>query len=99
MYHKNIKYQIRKQLKKQFPNWQRLSKKAKKELARQILTEVVAEYDFKQEINASMEEMLAIETQLPATVSPLFRFWLRQIITTATFYLFWLIWLRQWALI
>ncbi len=66
MHHKNIKLLIRKQLKKQFPNWKRLTKKMKKELARKIQAETVAEYDFKQEISAPMQELLAIETQLPS---------------------------------
>jgi hypothetical protein len=34
MHHKNIKLAVRKQLKKQFPDWKRLSRKVKKELAR-----------------------------------------------------------------
>ncbi len=63
MHHKNIKLRVRKQLKRQFPDWRRLPKKTKKELARKVLTEVVDEYDFKQEIEAPMEELLAIETQ------------------------------------
>jgi hypothetical protein len=66
MHHKNIKLIVRKQLKKEFPNWKRLPKKTKKELAQKVLAEVVAEYDFKQEIKAPTEELLAIETQLPA---------------------------------
>ena len=64
-HHKDIKLIIRKQLKKQFPNWKGLPKKTKKELARKVLAEVTDEYDFKQEIEAPMEELLAIETQLP----------------------------------
>jgi hypothetical protein len=66
MHHKNIKRIVRKQLKMHLPNWKRLPKKTKKELARKVLAEVVAEYDFKQEIKAPTEELLAIETQLPA---------------------------------
>jgi hypothetical protein len=46
MHHKNIKLIVRKQLKNQFPNWKRLPKKNKKELARKVLAEVVSEYDF-----------------------------------------------------
>jgi hypothetical protein len=65
MHHKNIKLIIRKQLKKQFPNWKRLGKKQKKDMARNVLTEVVAEYDFKQVIDAPKEELLGIEEQLP----------------------------------
>jgi len=66
MHHKNIKLIVRKQLKKQFPNWKRLPKKTKKELARKVLVEVVGEYDFKPEVEAPIEELLAIETQFPA---------------------------------
>lgn len=65
MHHKNIKLIIRKQLKKQFPNWKRLGKKLKKGIARKVLAEVVAEYDFKQAIDAPKEELLGIEEQLP----------------------------------
>ena len=63
MHHKNIKLKVRKQLKKQFPNWKRLPKKTKKELAKTVLAEVVSEYDLKQEVNAPIEDLLAIETQ------------------------------------
>lgn len=66
MHHKNIKRIVRKQLKNEFPNWKRLTKKEKKKLAGKVLKEVVAEYDFKQDIEAPLEELLAIETQLPA---------------------------------
>lgn len=63
MHHKNIKLIVRKQLKKQFPNWKRLPKKVKKELARNVLADAVGEYDFKQEIASPLPELLAIETQ------------------------------------
>ena len=66
MHHKNIKLIVRKQLKKQFPNWKRLPKMRKRELAKKVLAEVVAEYDFKQEVGASIEELLAIDTQVSA---------------------------------
>lgn len=66
MHHKNIKLAVRKQLKKQFPDWKRLSRKVKKELARNVLVEVVNGYNFKQEIMAPLDELLAIETQFPA---------------------------------
>jgi hypothetical protein len=65
MHHKNIKLTIRKQLKKQFSNWKRLGKKQKKDIARKVLAEAVAEYDFKQVIDAPKEELLGIEEQLP----------------------------------
>jgi hypothetical protein len=66
MHHKDIKLIVRKQLKKQFPNWKRLLKKTKKELAKKNLSEVVSEYDLKQAVNAPVEELLAIETQSSA---------------------------------
>ena len=65
MHHKNIKLIIRKQLKKEYPNWKRLNKKTKKEIARKVLVEVSAEYDFNQDIQASREELLGIEQQIP----------------------------------
>jgi hypothetical protein len=57
---------ISRQLKKECPNWKRLSKKEKKGLAGKVLKEVVAEYDFKLDVDAPLEELLAIEDQLPA---------------------------------
>ena len=66
MHHKNIKLIVRKQLKNQFPNWKRLPKKEKQELARKVLAEVVTEYDFKQEVIAPIDQLLAIEGQHPA---------------------------------
>ena len=39
MHHKNIKLLVRKQLKKQYPNWNRLNRKIKKEIARKVLAE------------------------------------------------------------
>lgn len=65
MHHKNIKLIIRRQLKKQFSNWKRLGKKQKKDIASKVLAEVVAEYDFKQVVDAPKEELLGIEEQLP----------------------------------
>jgi hypothetical protein len=64
MHHKNIKLLIKKQLKKQYPNWSRLGKKTKKEIARKVLAEVTSEYDFKGDIIASTPELLGIEEQL-----------------------------------
>ena len=67
MHHKNIKLLVRKQLKKQYSNWSRLGKKIKKEIARKVLAEVTAEYDFKSDITASPSEVLGIEQQVAAT--------------------------------
>jgi hypothetical protein len=65
MHHKNIKLMIRKQLKKQFPNWNRLTRKEKKEIAEKVLAELVTEYDFKQSVAAPKEDLLGIEQQIP----------------------------------
>jgi hypothetical protein len=65
MHHKNIKLLVKKQLKKQFPTWKRLGKKQKKDIARKVVAEVVAEYDFKQVVDAPKVELLGIEKQLP----------------------------------
>ncbi|MGD9361390.1 MAG: transposase, partial [Desulfobacterales bacterium] len=65
MHHKAIKAQIRKQLKTRYPNWHRLTKNEKKAVAKKVLDEVVANYDFKQEITAPVEELLGIDTQMP----------------------------------
>ena len=65
MHHKNIRLIVRKQLKRQYPNWKRLNKKTKKEIARKVLAEVTDEYDFNQDIQASPEELLGIEQQIP----------------------------------
>jgi hypothetical protein len=65
MHHKAIKAQIRKQLKTQYPNWRRLTKKEKKAVAKKVLDEVVANYDFKQEVTTPVEQLLGIDTQQP----------------------------------
>ncbi len=68
MHHKSIKLSIRKQLKKQFPNWKRLARKQKRDIAKKILAETVAEYDFTQVVEAPKEDLLGIEAQLPAGI-------------------------------
>ncbi len=66
MHHKNIKLTIRKQLKKQYPNWNRLNRKTKKEIAQKVLAEIVSEYDFSRDVISPREELLGIEQQAPA---------------------------------
>lgn len=65
MQHKDIKLEIKRQLKSEFPSWKHLSGKEKKEIAGKVLKEVVSGYDFKKEITAPVEELLGIEDQLP----------------------------------
>lgn len=69
MHHKNIKYQIRKQLKDEYPHWHKLSGKEKKDIAQMVLAEAVKDYDFNQDIQtitASEAELLGIEEQTSA---------------------------------
>ncbi|MCP4749542.1 MAG: transposase [Proteobacteria bacterium] len=63
MHHKNIKLIVKKQLKKDHPHWQRMTKKEKKELAKQVTAAIVDDYDFKQEIDAPIEELIDIDSQ------------------------------------
>ena len=65
MNHKDIRQQINRQLKKQYPGWNRLPKKQKREIARNTLAEVVADYDFNKPVAASRAELLGIKQQLP----------------------------------
>ena len=65
MHHKNIKRIIRKQLKKQYPNWKQLSKKQKKAISKAVLNEAVGQYDFEQDIQVPLEELIGIEEQIP----------------------------------
>ncbi len=65
MHHKNIKIIVRKQLKKQHPNWNRLNRKTKKEIARKVLAETVSDYDFSGDVVTQPEELLGIEQQVP----------------------------------
>ena len=65
MHHKAIKADIKKQLKTRYPNWQCLTKKEKKAIAKKVLDEAVKNYDFKQEVTTPLEVLLGIESQLP----------------------------------
>ena len=63
MHHKNIKAIIRKQLKTNYRGWKNLTKRKKKQIAKQVLTEVVANYDFSKEIETAEAELLGIAQQ------------------------------------
>ena len=64
MHHKNIKLTVRKQLKKRYPNWNRLNRKAKKDISKKVLAEVVSEYDFNQDVASPVEDLLGLEEQV-----------------------------------
>jgi len=65
MRHKDIKTQIRKQLKTQYPNWQSLNGKTKKQIARKVMAEVVASYDFSEEVQTPVPELVGLSGQQP----------------------------------
>ena len=67
MHSKDIKATVRKQLKKQYPNWQRLTKKEKKVIAKAVLAEAVAQHDHQQPVQASFEELVGIENQIASS--------------------------------
>ena len=51
-------------LTKQYPNWKRLSRKQKKVISKAVLNEAVAQYDFEQDIQVPLEELIGIEEQI-----------------------------------
>ena len=63
MHHKNIKAIIRKQLKTNYRGWKNLTKRKKKQIAKQVLDEVVSNYDFSKEIETAKAELLGIAQQ------------------------------------
>ena len=63
MHHKNIKAIIRKQLKTNYKGWKNLTKRKKKQIAKQVLDEVVSNYDFSKEIETAKAELLGIAQQ------------------------------------
>ena len=65
MQHKDIKAQVRKQLKIHYPHWKGLRKKEKKMIAKAVLEEVIGDYDFNQEVITPVEELIGIDSQLP----------------------------------
>ena len=63
MHKKDIKAQVRKQLKTEFPNWHRLTRKEKKAIAQKVLDEIVSSYDYGKEIETPMPELLGLSAQ------------------------------------
>ncbi len=66
MHNKDIKKEVITQLKNEFPNWNRVPHKIKKEIACKVLKEATANYDFNQDITTPVEDLLGISNQLPA---------------------------------
>lgn len=66
MFEKDIKKQVNKQLKKNFPNWRRLQKKEKKKIALQVLEAVTSDYDFSKPLETKDKSLFGVEGQAPA---------------------------------
>lgn len=64
MHLKNIKYEVKTQLKKNYPGWKKLSKKQKKRIAQDVLDEFYENYDFNQPIENTTDELLGIDNQV-----------------------------------
>ncbi len=65
MHRKNIRRLAKKQLKINHPYWKAMGKKQKKKLIKQILDEVLKDYDFSQTLNVPIEELTGIENHIP----------------------------------
>jgi hypothetical protein len=65
MHRKDIKAQIRKQLKTEYPHWQRLNRKEKKQIARKVLAEIFDSYEFSKEIQTPVPELIGLSNQQP----------------------------------
>ena len=63
---KNIRRIITKQLKKNYPDWKGLTKATKKEVTKKVMNEVVGNYDYSQELDMPIEELIGIEAQEPS---------------------------------
>jgi len=66
MHTKNIRRIITNQLKKSLPNWKKITRKSKKELTQEIMDEVVCNYDYSQEFDIPIEELIGVEGQKPS---------------------------------
>ena len=64
MHHKNLTLIVKRQLQKDHPDWHSLTKKEKKDLAKQVTEAVINDYDFKQDIDAPVEELIGIDDQV-----------------------------------
>lgn len=66
MHRKNIRMEVKKQLKYNHPRWQKLKKKEKKKLISNVMDEVLKNYDFSQTLDVPIEKLVGIEDQVPS---------------------------------
>jgi len=69
MREKDIKRLVLKQLKKEFPNWRRLSRKEKKRLAKQVLDEVVTKHTSDDLSSVSLNELTNTPVPPPGVIA------------------------------
>jgi len=65
MHRKNIRRIVIRQLKYNHPHWKRMNKKSKKKLLKQIMDEVVNNYDYSQALALPIEQLTGVEDQVP----------------------------------
>lgn len=66
MHIKDIKREVRKQIKTKHPHWNRMTNKQKKRLAKEVSDEVVKNYDYSKALDLPVEELTGIEDQCSA---------------------------------
>ncbi len=65
MHRKNIRRIVIRQLKYNHPHWKRMNKKSKKKLLKQVMDEVVNNYDYSQALALPIEQLTGVEDQVP----------------------------------
>ena len=64
MHLKKIRLEVKKQLKKNYPDWHKISKKEKRKIANDVLNEFVDNYNFNEPCENHINELLGIENQV-----------------------------------
>ena len=67
MHRKNIRIEIKRQLKTNHPHWKNMKRKAKKKLIIEIVNEVTNDYDFSHTVNVPIEKLTGIDNQMPSS--------------------------------
>jgi hypothetical protein len=61
MHRKNIRKIVNKQLKTKHPHWKSMTRKTKKLLAKEVVDEVVKNYDYSQTLDLLIEQLTGID--------------------------------------
>jgi hypothetical protein len=64
MHRKNIRRMIIKQLKRNHPHWKNMTRKSKKEMTREVMSEVINNYDYSQTLDIPIEKLTGVEDQV-----------------------------------